>query len=130
MSFVSIINTAKSAIDTLTNPDMSGWEKFFAVLQSGAMIITMMVSMFNSFAQAQKNWQAGTLKNAAATLIEAAAASISAAANRDNAKANMKSKEAHEADADAALKDAAANEVEALSEEKNKNGNGGGNGPD
>lgn len=130
MSFVSIINTAKSAIDTLTNPDMSGWEKFFAVLQSGAMIITMMVSMFNSFAQAQKNWQAGTLKNAAATLIEAAAASISAAANRDNAKANMKSKEAHEADADAALKDAAANEVEALSEEKNKNGNGGGKNPD
>jgi hypothetical protein len=87
MSFVSIVNSAKGAIDALTNPDLSGWEKFFAVLQSGAMIVTMTVSMFNSLMQAKKNWEAGTLKNAAATLIEAAATALSTKANEKNAQA-------------------------------------------
>jgi hypothetical protein len=87
MSFVSIVNAVSGAIDTLTNPDATGWEKFLSVLQSGAMVMMMTVSMMNSFAQAKKNWEKGTLKNAAATLIEAAATTLSTKANEQNAKA-------------------------------------------
>ncbi len=94
MSFVSIINMASSAVDALTNPDMSGWEKFLSVLQSSAMIITMTVSMMNSLTQAQQNWSKGTLKNAAATLIDAAAESILAKEKKKTAaSSDLKQKE-------------------------------------
>ena len=119
MSFVSILNSATSMIETLTNPDATGWEKFMAVLQSGAMIMMMTVSMFNSLAMAQKNWQKGTLKNAAATLIEAAATSLSTKANEQNARAQMKKAAGHNKDADAAGKDAIATEIEGKVTEKN-----------
>lgn len=121
MSFVSIVNAASGAIDTLTNPDATGWEKFMAVLQGGAMIMMMTVSMFNSLAKAQENWQKGTLKNAAATLIEAAATTLSTKANEKNARAQMKKAAGHNKDANAALKDAAATEIEGKVTEKNNN---------
>ena len=121
MSFVSIVNSAKGAIDALTNPDLSGWEKFFSVLQSGAMIVTMTVSMFNSLIQAKKNWEAGTLKNAAATLIEAAATTLSTKANEKNARAQMKKAAGHEKDGNAALKDAAATKLESEVTENSNN---------
>ena len=119
MSFASILNSATSMIETLTNPDATGWEKFMAVLQSGSMIMMMTVSMFNSLAMAQKNWQKGTLKNAASTLIEAAATSLSTKANEQNARAQMKKAAGHNKDANAALKDAAATKVEGQVTEKN-----------
>ena len=119
MSFASILNSATSMIETLTNPDATGWEKFMAVLQSGSMIMMMTVSMFNSLAMAQKNWQKGTLKNAASTLIEAAATSLSTKANEQNARAQMKKAAGHKKDADAAVKDAIATEIEGKTTEKN-----------
>ena len=119
MSFASILSSATSMIETLTNPDATGWEKFMAVLQSGSMIMMMTVSMFNSLAMAQKNWQKGTLKNAASTLIEAAATSLSTKANEQNARAQMKKAAGHNKDANAALKDAAATEIEGKVTEKN-----------
>ena len=121
MSFASIINMASSAIDTLTNPDMSGWEKFLSILQSGAMIITMTVSLFNSLSQAQQNWSKGTLKNAAATMIEAAATALSTKANEKNAQAQHKKAAGHNADSKAAGKDAAMTAIEGKVTETNGN---------
>jgi hypothetical protein len=52
MSIVSIVNSAKGAIETLTNPDASGWEKFSAVLTSFASITMMTVSMVDALKKA------------------------------------------------------------------------------
>jgi hypothetical protein len=80
MSLVSAVQIASGLIDTLTNPDATGWEKFFAVLSSGAMIIMMVMSAMSSFATMREMWQKGALKNAAATLLDMAATKMNTAA--------------------------------------------------
>jgi hypothetical protein len=44
-------------VDTLSDPDASGWEKFFAVLSGGTMALSMTVSSINSFSNAVKNFK-------------------------------------------------------------------------
>lgn len=89
MSLVSAVQIASGLIDTLTNPDATGWEKFFAILSSGAMIITMLMSAMSSFAMAREMWQKGALKNAAATLLDMAATKLNTAAQKQNTRSRV-----------------------------------------
>ena len=89
MSLASAVQIASGLIDTLTNPDATGWEKFFAVLSSGSMIIMMLMSAMNSFAMAREMWQKGTLKNAAATLLDMAATKLNTAAQKQNTRSKV-----------------------------------------
>ena len=89
MSLVSAVQIASGLIDTLTNPDATGWEKFFAVLSSGAMIIMMVMSAMSSFAVMREMWQKGALKNAAATLLDMAATKMNTAAQKQNTRSRV-----------------------------------------
>ena len=44
-SFSMLLNNVKGIVDTINNPDLSGWEKFVAILGSVGMTITMSLSM-------------------------------------------------------------------------------------
>jgi hypothetical protein len=52
MSFVSIINSAKGALETLQNPDASGWEKFSSVLMSFGSVMMMSITMMDGLKKA------------------------------------------------------------------------------
>ena len=42
MNFASVLNSVNSLIDQLSDPDLSGWQKFTAVLTSGSMAVMML----------------------------------------------------------------------------------------
>lgn len=104
MSFVSIINSAKGAIETLTDPDASGWEKFSSVLMSFGSIVLMVSSMVSAMKKAFDGLTLAQIKEKAITILGTAAKIIDKAAT--------------EAAAKAALKKAAANKLEAESAEE------------
>ena len=72
MSLVSIFNMVKGALDALTDPDLSGWEKFTSVMMSLASAIPMVTTLL-------KNESVQQLKSAAATTIKTKAAEIQTA---------------------------------------------------
>ena len=93
MSIVSIVNSAKGAIETLTNPDASGWEKFSAVLTSFASITMMTVSMVDALRKANFSLRKEHLKgivtkgiDVAATGAQALATGLAAKAEQNKAK--------------------------------------------
>jgi hypothetical protein len=49
---VSIIRSVSSAAQALSNPDLSGWEKFTAVLTSVSMIVPGLMSMMRGLGTA------------------------------------------------------------------------------
>lgn len=125
MSFVSIINSAKGAIDTLTNPDASGWEKFSAVLMSFASVVMMTTSMIEAFKKAnfslRKEVLVGIVTKAAnvvATGAEMLATALATATEKAKEKQTEKTSAAirqqtkdNYANATSELADAAATEV-------------------
>jgi hypothetical protein len=48
MSLVGIFNMIKGAVDALTDPDLSGWEKFTSVMMSLASIIPMVTTLLKN----------------------------------------------------------------------------------
>jgi cobalamin synthase len=61
MSFASILSSLSSLVDTWSNPDLSGWEKFTRTLSTCAMSTMMLISAFNALTKAQEAWQKGTM---------------------------------------------------------------------
>jgi len=39
-------------VDTLADPDLTGWEKFLAIMSTVAMIIPMVVSVYTNLSKA------------------------------------------------------------------------------
>lgn len=48
MSIASIAHMVQGAMDTLSNPDASGWEKFLSVLTTLGMLIPNVINLYNS----------------------------------------------------------------------------------
>jgi len=53
MSLSSAISMLGSLVDTLQNPDMSGWEKFLSVLTTLGMVIPMVIMAWKAFSDAK-----------------------------------------------------------------------------
>ena len=89
LSFVSILNSVKGAFDALTNPELSGWEKFTTILSSLAMVVMMTVSVMESLGKAIKGLQKAQIKKTVTTIASAAAEWLDAEATKKNAKAKL-----------------------------------------
>lgn len=74
----SIMNQIKSLGESLTNPDLSGWEQLSAVLMGISFIVPQTIAMFNSMGQVQ-NWLTGTIQKHILTLAASTAATEAAA---------------------------------------------------
>lgn len=74
----SIMNQIKSLGESLTNPDLSGWEQLSAVLMGISFIVPQTIAMFNSMGQIQ-NWLTGTIQKHILTLAASTAATEAAA---------------------------------------------------
>lgn len=48
MSIASIANMVQGAIDTLSDPDASGWEKFLSILTTLGMLIPNVINLYNN----------------------------------------------------------------------------------
>ena len=120
MSFVSVINSAKGAIDTLTNPDASGWEKFSAVLMSFGSIVLMVSTMVTSFKKALSGLTIAKLKDKLATIAGTAAEVLDAAAVKLNEKARRAKENATKGASNATKKDTQENIKHAASEMADK----------
>ena len=63
-----MVNSLRGAIDTLKNPDISGWEKFTSVLMSFAMIIPGIVNTVKTFKTVLQSETFAKIANTAATI--------------------------------------------------------------
>lgn len=116
MSFVNILNSMSGAIDALTNPDLSGWEKFTTVLSSLSMVVIMTVSAIGSLANAVKGLQKAQVKQTLITIASASAEYIDAAAVKANEKAKLRKARATDKSTKETTEDTAANLAHAASE--------------
>ena len=121
LSFVSILNSAKGAFDALTNPDLSGWEKFTSVLSSLAMIVMMTVSVMESLGKAIKGLQKAQVKKTLTTIASAAAEWLDAEATKKNAKTKLQKAAATDKSTKETNEDTMANITHAASEELDNN---------
>lgn len=86
-SFAMVLSSLKGAMNTLSDPDISGFEKFITVLTSSSMIITGLVQTISALSQIKGKLSLATVKETVATLANAAAEAINAAATRGAEKA-------------------------------------------
>ena len=115
-SLVSILNAAKGAFDALTNPDLSGWEKFTTVLSSLAMVVMMTVSVMSSLSKAIEGLRKAQLKKTLVTVTSAAAEWLDAAATKANEKAKLRKAKATDKATKETTEDTVANLAHAGSE--------------
>ena len=115
-SFVSILNAAKGAFDALTNPDLSGWEKFTTVLSSLAMVVMMTVSMMGSLCKAIEGLQKAQLKKTLVTVTSAAAEWLDVEATKANERAKLRKAKATDKATKETAEDTIANLTHAGSE--------------
>ena len=73
MSAASAITMLGSVVDTLNDPDMSGWQKFTAILTTMTMLIPTLITLWTSFKTLLGQETLVKLGNVAATLAQAAA---------------------------------------------------------
>ena len=74
MSVISIIDMCASAIDKLSDPDATGWEKFSAILRAAALVILMSGNAINGLTTMVKNLSPAVIKNTVVTGINTIAA--------------------------------------------------------
>lgn len=115
-SLVSILNAAKGAFDALTNPDLSGWEKFTTVLSSLAMVVMMTVSVMSSLSKAIEGLRKAQLKKTLVTVTSAAAEWLDAKATKANEKAKLQKAKATDKATKETTEDTVANLAHAGSE--------------
>ena len=85
MNVASIFQMLGGIVDTLADPDLTGWEKFLAIMSTVAMIIPMVVSVYTNLSKAfQKDTLVKTL-NTIATKLNTAAVKDNTNAQRQNA---------------------------------------------
>lgn len=131
MSMVSIVNSARGAINTLTNPDASGWEKFSAVLMSFCSIVMMTTQMIDALKLAKKLLNLETLKGLAtkamdliATGADALATTLAAKAEEAKAKTTKKATAETEKETAANTENAASELADAAATEVNNKAKG------
>ena len=81
-SLISAGSMVASMVDTLSNPDTSGWEKFLSIFTTMTMILPMVFSAMKELKSIQWESMALTIKDTAAKLGNAAAAKIAEKAER------------------------------------------------
>ena len=85
MNVASVFQMLGGIVDTLADPDLTGWEKFLAIMSTVAMIIPMVVSVYTNLSKAfQKDTLVKTL-NTIATKLNTAAVKDNTNAQRQNA---------------------------------------------
>ena len=87
-SFASVCSAASGMIDALTNPDLSGWEKFVQVMSSLGSVVMSTVFMLSSLSTMYSQLSAGTMTHAAASLVDLAAETLLAKAKKNTAIAS------------------------------------------
>ena len=87
MSLGMLISSINGLIDTIKDPDMSGWEKFASILTSIGMITMMTTSVFKGLFATIELVKIAKEKHAVATTINALAMSIE---NKEAERANRK----------------------------------------
>ena len=115
MSLFSAINMLQGAINTLKNPDMSGWEKFLSIGMTIAMIIPMIVSAYQGLKVALS---ADTIT----TGVNTAAKILNWMASKKVADASKKEKIAQDADTDSNNKNTTSEIANAAAKKANNNG--------
>ena len=78
MGVTTAISSLSSIVDTIQNPEMSGWEKFTSIAMSLAMIIPMLTMAINKEAIASLAAAAANIAHALGLKTEATAAAIAA----------------------------------------------------
>jgi hypothetical protein len=73
MSAASAINMLGTMFDTLSDPDVSGWEKFTTILTTLSMLIPTMISLWGTFKTLLGQETIAKIANVAATIAQAAA---------------------------------------------------------
>ena len=79
-STISVFQMLGSAIDTIKDPNMTGWEKFVAILTSLSMAVPMVVMTISSLKTAFGGLTINAISNTAAQLANAAATLLNAKA--------------------------------------------------
>jgi hypothetical protein len=73
MSLGMAMSSIKGLMDTIKNPDASGWEKFAQVLTSVSMIMMSLTGVVNGFKAAKELLSLSTLKETGITILNAIA---------------------------------------------------------
>ena len=82
--------------NTLTNPDLSGWEKFTTVLMSIGTVVGSVISAINALQQVQFKQMGITIKNTAADIANALAKKINTKFTKENTQAKRANAQATE----------------------------------
>ena len=81
-STISVFQMLGSVIDTIKDPDMTGWEKFVAILTSVSMAVPMVAMTITSLKTAFGGLTVEAISNTAAQLADAAATFLNTQAKR------------------------------------------------
>jgi hypothetical protein len=73
MSFASALQMMGGMVDTLKDPDVSGWDKFISVFSTLAMTIPMVISVFKGLKSIMEKDTIATGLNTVAKWINALA---------------------------------------------------------
>ncbi|MBR2506927.1 MAG: hypothetical protein IKB70_08550 [Bacilli bacterium] len=82
-SAVMAFNILGSIMDTISNPDLTGWERFTAILGSVVMLIPAIVNAWSGFAAVATAVKTAISTGTMATTLNTIAKMINAAATRE-----------------------------------------------
>ena len=88
-SVASAFQMLGSAVETMMNPDVSGWEKFLTILTTLSMIIPTVTSIYRTFKQLLSTETVAKLANVAATIAQVGAEK---ALNQEKGQSRTKTK--------------------------------------
>lgn len=96
MSATTALASFQGIWSTLTNPDLSGWEKFTTVLMSIGTVIGSVISAISALQQVQFKQMGITIKNTAADIANALAKKINTKFTKENTQAKRANAQATE----------------------------------
>ena len=119
MSFASVVTSISGAVDTLTNPDLSGWEKFLGLLNSGSMALMMSIQMISSLNTMLAKNSTTTAANTLAKGLNAISTYLNAKAEEHSAIMSERSARSKQKDTDETNENTAATMANTAAQEKN-----------
>lgn len=119
MSFASVVTSISGAVDTLTNPDLSGWEKFLGLLNSGSMALMMSIQMISSLNTMLTKNSATTAANTLTKGLNAVATYLNAKAEEHSALMSERSARSKQEDTNETNENTAATVANTAAQEKN-----------